>query len=77
MSNVLWSRGHRGCQKPVTVIEFVAGMESGPQVQGEYHGYYQVEGAVPWVTYHMLTIQGNSTRKETSVSIRDVESVLS
>ena len=77
MSNVLWSRGHRGCQKPVTVIEFVAGMESGPQVQGEYHGYYELEGAVPWVTYHMLTIQGNSTRKETSVSIRDVESVLS
>ena len=77
MSNVLWSRGHRGCQKPVDVIEFVGSMNSGPQIQGAYHGYYGLEGSVPWVNYHMLTFQNNSTREETSVSISDVESALS
>ena len=77
MSNVLWSRGHRGCRNPVEVIELVAGMESGPQIQGAYHGYYGLEATVPWVNYHMVTFESNSTREETSVSVSDVESVLS
>lgn len=77
MSNVLWSRSHRGCQKPVDVIEFVGGLYSGPQIQKAYRGYYDLEGTVPWVNYHMLTFQDNSTLEETSVSIGDVESALS
>jgi hypothetical protein len=77
MSNVLWSRRQPGCQNPVQVIEFVAGMDSGPQIQGFYHGYYPLEASVPWVSYHVVTFHPNSTREYTSVSTSDVETVLS
>lgn len=77
MSNVLWTHSHHGCCDPVRVIEIVGGFESGPRVQDKYHGYYKLEAAVPWVTYHMLTFEPNSTRLHTSVSLADVETVLS
>ena len=77
MSNVLWSRARPGCQSPVHVVEFVGSRISGPRIQDEYHGYYRLEGSVPWVNYHMLTFQENSTKEHTSVDTRDVESVLS
>lgn len=77
LSNVLWTKSQSGCPDPVQVIEIVGGVYSGPQVQATYNSYYWLETAVPWVSYHMLTLEANSTRLNTSVSLVDVQAVLS
>lgn len=79
-ANILWTKGDYACINPVHTIEFVGGIISGNKVQppyGVYRGYYDQEASVPWVIYHMLTFQENSTETATSVNIDDVNSVFS
>lgn len=76
MSNMMWTRRRPRCEDPVQVVEFVGSRVSGPKIQSSYHGYYFLEGSVPWVQYHMLPFSPNSTKEATYVSPSDVESVL-